>query len=77
MEDVQRYRPYSDRTRTHRRCPTTIAEDIVNTVNGLQVYQQELAKNTAEQQELRGEFDCRHRALQGTEAEETARGSAT
>jgi len=28
----------------------------VNTVNGLQVYQQELAKNMAEQEKLRQEF---------------------
>jgi hypothetical protein len=27
-------------------------------VNGLQVYEQELAKNTTEQQRLRGEFDA-------------------
>jgi len=37
-------------------------------VNGLQVYQQELAKNTAEQQKLRGEFDsdiARFKQLKG------------
>jgi hypothetical protein len=38
--------------------PDHIAEDIVNTVNGLQVYQQELAKNLQEQQELRSTFDA-------------------
>jgi hypothetical protein len=55
--DVQRYRPYSDRINAPP-LPDHIAEDIVNTVNGLQVYQQELAKNLHEQQELRSEFDA-------------------
>jgi hypothetical protein len=31
---------------------------MVNTVNGLQVYQEELAKNTAERNQLRAEFDA-------------------
>ncbi|MCJ7452880.1 MAG: hypothetical protein MUO39_10480 [Steroidobacteraceae bacterium] len=56
-QDVQRYRPYSDRTNAPP-LPDHIAEDIVNTVNGLQVYQQELAKNLQEQQELRDSFDA-------------------
>lgn len=55
--DVQRFRPYSDRNNAPP-LPDHIAEDIVNTVNGLQVYQQELAKNVLEQQELRGNFDA-------------------
>ena len=66
-EDVRRYRPYSD---SHRApvLPDHVAEDIVNTVNGLHVYQQQLAKNTAEQQKLRGEFDsdiARFKQLKG------------
>ncbi len=56
-QDVQRFRPYSDRSSAPP-VPDHIAEDIVNTVNGLQVYQQELAKNLHEQQELRSEFDA-------------------
>jgi hypothetical protein len=56
-QDMQRYRPYSDRTNAPP-LPDHIAEDIVNTVNGLQVYQQELAKNLEEQQELRDNFDA-------------------
>ena len=36
--------------------PDHLAEEIVNTVNGLQVYEQELAKNTTEQERLRTEF---------------------
>jgi len=56
-QDAQRYRPYSDRPNAPP-LPDHIAEDIVNTVNGLQVYQQELAKNLQEQQELRDSFDA-------------------
>jgi len=55
VEDVQRYRPYSSAPKAPV-LPDHVAEDIVNTVNGLQVYQQELAKNTAEQDKLRNEF---------------------
>jgi hypothetical protein len=67
IEDVQRYRPYSSSPKAPV-LPDHVAEDIVNTVNGLQVYQQELAKNTAEQQQLRSEFDAdiaRFRELKG------------
>jgi hypothetical protein len=53
--DVQRFRPYSDKPNAPT-LPDHIAEDIVNTVNGLQVYQQELAKNMSEQERLRAEF---------------------
>lgn len=56
MADVQRYRPYSPKPNAPV-LPEHIAEDIVNTVNGLQVYEQELAKNSAEQAKLRSEFD--------------------
>jgi len=67
MADVQRYRPYSDKPRAPP-LPDHVAEDIVNTVNGLQVYQQELAKITGEQQRLRADFDAdiaRFKELQG------------
>jgi hypothetical protein len=57
MADAQRYRPYSAKPGAPA-LPDHVAEDIVNTVNGLQVYEQELAKNTTEQQKLRGEFDA-------------------
>lgn len=56
-EDAQRYKPYSSAPRATA-LPDHIAEDIVNTVNGLQVYQEELAKNTAEQDKMRREFDA-------------------
>ena len=65
--DVQRFRPYSDKRRAPP-LPDHVAEDIVNTVNGLQVYRQELAKNTAEQKKLRGEFNsdiARFKELKG------------
>jgi len=67
MADVQRYRPYSDKPKAPP-LPDHVAEDIVNTVNGLQVYQQELAKVTAEQERLRADFDAdiaRFKELQG------------
>jgi Domain of unknown function (DUF4124) len=65
--DVQRYRPYNDSPKAPP-LPDHLAEEIVNTVNGLQVYEQELAKNTEEQQRLRTEFDAdiaRFRELKG------------
>lgn len=55
MGDVRRYRPYSDSPKAPP-VPDHVAEELVNTVNGLQVYVQELAKNTAEQDKLRAEF---------------------
>jgi hypothetical protein len=67
VDDVQRYRPYSSAPKAPV-LPDHVAEDIVNTVNGLQVYEQELAKNTAEQKQLRNEFDsdiARFKQLKG------------
>jgi hypothetical protein len=55
MADVQKFRPYNDSPKAQP-LPDHVAEEIVNTVNGLQVYQGELAKNTAEQDRLRAEF---------------------
>jgi hypothetical protein len=54
-DDVQRFRPYNTSPKAPP-LPDHIAEDIVNTVNGLQVYQQELVKNTTEQARMRAEF---------------------
>jgi hypothetical protein len=67
LQDVQRFRPYND-AKNAPPLPDHIAEDIVNTVNGLHVYQEELAKNTEEQQRLRSEFDsdiARFKELKG------------
>lgn len=55
MSDVRRYRPYSDKPKAPP-LPDHVAEDIINTVNGLQVYEQELVKNTTEQERLSAEF---------------------
>ncbi len=57
MQDVQRYRPYSGKPNAPA-LPEQLAAELVNTVNGLQVYEQELTKNMAEQQQLRAEFDA-------------------
>ena len=48
--------------------PDHLAEEMVNTVNGLQVYREELAKNTGDQTRLRGAFDsdiARFKELKG------------
>lgn len=55
--DVQKYRPYSDRPKATP-LPDHLAEEMVNTVKSLQVYQEELTKNTAERDRLRAEFEA-------------------
>ncbi len=55
MKDVQRFRPYSTKPNAPV-LPAQLSEEIVSTVNGLQVYEQELTKNTAEQARLKEEF---------------------
>jgi hypothetical protein len=57
VSDAQRFRPYSDRDGAAP-LPDQLAEEMVNTVNGRQVYEQELAKNTGERNRLRTEFDA-------------------
>jgi hypothetical protein len=57
MADAQRYYPYSTKPNAQP-VPEHLAQEMVNTVNGLQVYQEELAKNTAERNQLRAEFDA-------------------
>jgi hypothetical protein len=67
VTDVQKYRPYSDRPKAVP-LPDHLAEEMVNTVKSLQVYEEELAKNTAERDRLRGEFEAdiqRFRELKG------------
>ncbi|HEX7373792.1 MAG TPA: hypothetical protein VF277_02385 [Steroidobacteraceae bacterium] len=69
MQDVQRYRPYSGKAGAPP-LPEQLAAELVNTVNGLQVYEQELTKNMAEQQQLRAEFNAdiaRFRELKGAQ----------
>jgi hypothetical protein len=55
ISSARRYRPYSPKVNAPV-VPDHVAEDMINTVNGLQVYQQELAKNMTEQTRLRDEF---------------------
>lgn len=55
MESAQRYRPYSPKPNAPV-LPEQVASEIVNTVKGLQVYEQELAKNTVERDRMSREF---------------------
>lgn len=55
MESVQRYRPYSTKPNAPP-LPEQVAGEIINTVKGLQVYEQELAKNTVERERVAAEF---------------------
>jgi hypothetical protein len=57
MESVQRYRPYSTKADAPA-LPEHVASEIVSTVKGLQVYEQELAKNTTERARVTSEFDA-------------------
>ena len=55
MQSVQRFRPYSPKANAPA-LPAQIANEIVNTVKGLQVYEQELTKNTTERARVTEEF---------------------
>ena len=55
MESVQRFRPYSAKPNAPA-LPEQIASEIINTVKGLQVYEQELTKNTTERERVTAEF---------------------
>jgi hypothetical protein len=55
MESVQRFHPYSAKPNAPA-LPEQIASEIVNTVKGLQVYEQELTKNTTERERVTQEF---------------------
>ena len=52
---IARFKPYSDSPAAPP-LPDHLAEEMVNTVNGLRVYQQSLAKNRKEQQEVKSSF---------------------
>ena len=67
ISDADRYRPYA-KSANAPPVPDHLAEEMVNTVNGLQVYREELAKNTSEQTRLRNEFSsdiARFKELKG------------
>jgi len=55
MQSSQRFRPYSPNPNAPP-LPDQIAAEIVNTVKGLQVYEQELTKNTDERSKLTEAF---------------------
>jgi hypothetical protein len=54
---IARFKPYNSDANAPP-LPDHLAEEMVNTVKGLRVYQELLTKNTAEQQELRSSFDA-------------------
>jgi hypothetical protein len=53
---VARFKPYSDKPNAPP-LPDHLASEMVNTVNGLRVYQASLAANRKEQKELNEQFD--------------------
>jgi len=55
VESAQRFRPYSANPKAPP-LPDQVAAEIVNTVKGLQVYEQELTKNTEERARLSADF---------------------
>jgi Domain of unknown function (DUF4124) len=68
MESAQRFRPYSTKQNAPP-LPDQVAAEIINTVKGLQVYEGELNKNTAERAKLTEEFGAdiaRFKELKGT-----------
>ena len=68
MESAQRFRPYSTKQNAPP-LPDQVAAEIINTVKGLQVYEGELNKNTAERAKLADEFGAdiaRFKELKGT-----------
>lgn len=66
---VARFRPYSSKANAPT-LPDHLAEDMVNTVNGLRVYEESLEKNLAEQAEVKSTFSAdikRFKELKGIE----------
>ncbi|HEY0943423.1 MAG TPA: DUF4124 domain-containing protein [Steroidobacter sp.] len=54
---VARFKPYSDKPNAPP-VPDHLAEEMVNTVNGLRVYQESLEKNQREQAEVKATFSA-------------------
>jgi Domain of unknown function (DUF4124) len=54
---IARFRPYSDKPNAPA-LPDHLAEEMVNTVNGMRVYKESLIKNRKEQADLRTSFDA-------------------
>jgi hypothetical protein len=53
---IEKFKPYSDKPNAPP-LPDHLAEEMVNTVNGLRVYEESLAKNHKEQAELKTSFE--------------------
>jgi hypothetical protein len=53
---IARFKPYSDKPNAPP-LPDHLAEEMVNTVNGMRVYQESLTKNRKEQADLNASFD--------------------
>jgi hypothetical protein len=53
---IARFKPYSDRENAPP-LPDHLAEEMVNTVNGLRVYQESLVKNRKEQADVKSTFE--------------------
>jgi hypothetical protein len=56
-QQISRFKPYSDRPNAPP-LPDHLAEEMVNTVNGMKVYQETLDKTRAEQAEVRSSFEA-------------------
>jgi len=54
---IARFKPYSDKPNAPP-LPDHLAEEMVNTVNGLRVYQESLASNRKEQAALKASFEA-------------------
>jgi hypothetical protein len=57
QQQIARFRPYSEKTNAPP-LPDHLAEEMVNTVNGIRVYEEELARNKQEQAELKAGFEA-------------------
>jgi Domain of unknown function (DUF4124) len=56
QSQIARYKPYSDKPDAPA-LPDHLAEEMVLTVNGMNVYQEMLAKNRAEQAQIKSSFE--------------------
>lgn len=56
-QQIARFKPYSDKPDAPP-LPDHLAEEMVNTVNSLQVYQESLEKNRAEQADVKSTFSA-------------------
>ncbi len=66
-QQVARFKPYSDKPNAPP-LPDHLAEEMVNTVNGMRVYQETLAKTRREQENIRSTFSsdiARFKELKG------------